>query len=330
MGVGHGDRVAWWGDTSLEAVPIFFALAKLGAVFAPVNARLGPDEAAEVVGYARPRLVVVDDAHADLVQEIDAPMATHAHLADAATHVSAADIDVPGLGERDPHVIFFTSGSTGRPKGVVLSHRANCLRSFPPLAADSDGGTVCMFPLFHMAGWSLALGGWQPAGRSTSCAHPTPTRCSARSSATATRIYLIPAVWARVLEHGVRRRPVGARRSRHRHVGHAARAPRGHPRRAPPHDHARVLRLDRGRCRDGARARRRAAQAGQRRAPPARRRRASRRRRGVRARASCSWTGTSTIPTPPPTRSARAGTTPVTSARSTTRATSRSSGGPAT
>ncbi len=88
MGVGHGDRVAWWGDTSLEAVPIFFALAKLGAVFAPVNARLGPDEAAEVVGYARPRLVVVDDAHADLVQEIDAPMATHAHLADAATHAS--------------------------------------------------------------------------------------------------------------------------------------------------------------------------------------------------------------------------------------------------
>src|SRR4030088_3505766 len=74
IGVGRGDRVPWWGDTSLEA------LAKLGAVFAPVNARLGPDEAAEVVGYARPRLVIVDDGHADLVQEIDAPMATHAHL----------------------------------------------------------------------------------------------------------------------------------------------------------------------------------------------------------------------------------------------------------
>jgi len=43
MGVGHGDRVAWWGDTSLEALPIFFALAKLGAIFAPVNARLGPE-----------------------------------------------------------------------------------------------------------------------------------------------------------------------------------------------------------------------------------------------------------------------------------------------
>ncbi|HEX6310970.1 MAG TPA: AMP-binding protein, partial [Acidimicrobiia bacterium] len=51
-GVGHGDRVAWWGDTSLAAMPLFAALAKLGAVFAPVNARLGATEAAEVVGYA--------------------------------------------------------------------------------------------------------------------------------------------------------------------------------------------------------------------------------------------------------------------------------------
>ena len=71
------------------------------------------------------------------------------------------DVDEPALDERDPHVIFFTSGSTGAPKGVVLSHRVNCLRSFPSLGVAADGGTVCMFPLFHMAGWSLALGAWQ-------------------------------------------------------------------------------------------------------------------------------------------------------------------------
>jgi fatty-acyl-CoA synthase len=204
MGVGHRDRVAWWGDTSLEALPIFFALAKLGAVFAPVNARLGPDEAAEVVGYARPRLVVVDDGHADLVQDIDAPMATHAHLADAATHSSGADVEAPEMDERDPHVIFFTSGSTGRSKGVVLSHRASCLRSFPPLAADSDGGTVCMFPLFHMAGWSLALGCWQSRRPIHFVQTPdAETLLRTAEHRRATRIYLIPAVWSRVLDHGV-------------------------------------------------------------------------------------------------------------------------------
>ena len=203
MGVGPGDRVAWWGDTSLDALPVFFALAKLGGVFAPVNARLGPDEAAEVVGYARPRMVVVDSAHADLVQAIDIPTVTHTHLFDTATRASARDVEAPTLGERDPHVIFFTSGSTGRPKGVVLSHRASCLRSFPPLAADSDGGTVCMFPLFHMAGWSLGLGCWQSRRPIHFVRNPdAESLLDTAERRGATRIYLIPAMWARVLEHG--------------------------------------------------------------------------------------------------------------------------------
>ncbi len=211
MGVGHGDRVAWWGDTSLEALPIFFALAKLGAVFAPVNARLGPEEAAAVIGYARPRVLVTDDAHAELVQAIDTPTATHAHLFDEATRARAGDIESPALDERDPHVIFFTSGSTGRAKGVVLSHRASCLRSFPPLAADSDGGTVCMFPLFHMAGWSLGLGCWQ-SRRPIHFVHvpDAETLLETVERRGATRIYLIPAVWARVLEHGVAKHDVSS------------------------------------------------------------------------------------------------------------------------
>jgi acyl-CoA synthetase (AMP-forming)/AMP-acid ligase II len=204
MGVRHGDRVAWWGDTSLDALPLFFALARLGAVFAPVNARLGPDEAATVIGYARPRLLVTDDAHAEHVQDIDLPIATHAHLADAASFAVDSEIAPRELDERDPHVIFFTSGSTGRPKGVVLSHRASALRSFPPLAADSDGGTVCMFPLFHMAGWSLGLGCWQSRRPIHFVRTPDPgTLMLAVERRRATRIYLIPAVWARVLEHGV-------------------------------------------------------------------------------------------------------------------------------
>jgi fatty-acyl-CoA synthase len=211
MGVGHGDRVAWWGDTALAALPIFFALAKLGGVFAPVNARLGPTEAAEVVGYARPRVLIVDDAHADLVQAIDVPIVTHAHLFDAATHADGADVDAPALGERDPHVIFFTSGSTGRPKGVVLSHRASCLRSFPPLAADTDGGTVCMFPLFHMAGWSLGLGCWQSRRPIHFVRVPgAGALLDTVERRGATRIYLIPAVWARVIEYGVEKHDVSS------------------------------------------------------------------------------------------------------------------------
>ncbi len=196
-GVGRGDRVAWWGETGLEVLPVFGGLAKLGAAFMPINARLSPDEAGEVVGYARPRLTIVDEAHDGTA--FDA--VTHGELFAAAGRAEAGDVDDP-LDEWSTHVIFFTSGSTGRSKGVVLSHRCSYLRSFPNLITDWTGSTVCMFPLFHMSGWSMALNAWQmrlPVHFAVADAAAILATAERRR---ATRLYCLPAVWSRVLEHG--------------------------------------------------------------------------------------------------------------------------------
>jgi fatty-acyl-CoA synthase len=209
-GVRHGDRVLWWSDTSLEAVPVFLALAKLGAVFAPLNARGSLEELAPVAEYAQARLLLVDAAHAEAGAEL--ARAAGVIFVPAVPYADAADRPVGAPDERDPHVIFFTSGSTGRPKGVVLSHRANWLRTYVGATSTAGGaGTVCMFPLFHMAGWTIAMGAWQ-ARRSVHFVHSPDAETLLRTAEhhRAARLYCIPAVWARILEHGVARYDLSA------------------------------------------------------------------------------------------------------------------------
>jgi fatty-acyl-CoA synthase len=202
-GVQHRDRVLWWSDTALEAVPVFAALAKIGAVFAPLNARASVEELRAVAQYARARLLLAGRSHvsaaAELARAADIPFV--AALPEGAPAPPAAP---PAFDERDPHVLFFTSGSTGRPKGVVLSHRTNWLRTFVGATTSARGaGTVCMFPLFHMAGWTIAMGAWQGRRAVHFVRRPDPgALLHTVAQHRAARLYCIPAVWARILEHG--------------------------------------------------------------------------------------------------------------------------------
>jgi acyl-CoA synthetase (AMP-forming)/AMP-acid ligase II len=209
-GVARGDRILWWGDTSLEAVLVFTALAKVGAVFAPLNARSTVSEVTSVAALARPRMLLCDRTHADAGSELAA--AVDVSFVPEIPTGSAQPPDAVELDERDAQVIFFTSGSTGRPKGVVLSHRADWIRTFVGATTTAGGaGTVCMFPLFHMAGWTIAMGAWQ--GRRAVHFVRTPDAGTLLHTAErhrAARLYCIPAVWSRLIEHGVDRYDLGA------------------------------------------------------------------------------------------------------------------------
>ncbi len=225
LGIGLGDRVLGWADTSIEVLPLFVALAKLGAVFAPLNARLGPEEAGEVARLARATLLIVDSSHAPGAAALakTAGLERWALLPVGAAGREAAGviegegapslvldatllpdppgpIEEPGLEETDPHVIFFTSGSTGRPKGVVLSHRANWLRGFQGVFRDEPERTVCMFPLFHMAAFTLAIAAWQTRGEITYTDASAEALLAACESRRANRLYGLPLVWKRIVE----------------------------------------------------------------------------------------------------------------------------------
>lgn len=206
LGVGLGDRVVVWAATSLDTIPLFAALAKTGAVFAPMNPALSVDEAVTTATAARPALLVSDAGRADAAAKVAAALGVRAvTLSDLATAAAAedeAEVNVGGLSELDPHVVFFTSGSTGTPKGVVLSHRVNYLRTHPGALIQPRGAMVCPFPLFHMAGWTMALQQWHGRDRIVFLESADAVSiCDAVERHRATRLYGIPAVWRRVLDH---------------------------------------------------------------------------------------------------------------------------------
>jgi fatty-acyl-CoA synthase len=187
-GLRRGERLVWQAEVSLDAVSLFFATARIGAVFVPINPRLTSEEAQRIIAHADPALVLGD--------------AGSGHDQIAALRIrrtrNCGAAEPPR--ETDPHVIFYTSGTTGEPKGCILSQRTQRLRA-GNRTPWPRGGELCMFPQFHMAGWTRVLEHWVECNEVSYVRRADPedlmdTITRRRPHST----YCIPAVWQRILD----------------------------------------------------------------------------------------------------------------------------------
>jgi acyl-CoA synthetase (AMP-forming)/AMP-acid ligase II len=219
LGVGEGQRIASWTGIALGSLDVFFAAARLGAAYAPLNPSLSTAEALNVLTYLRPRVLVTDTVHMEQSLEVagvlDLTLAVMGagprtvpgiDLDRAAGTASARALDRREPTSDSPHVIFLTSGSTGRPKGVVLSHYSSWMRAVPTggatrLVAPGGGGDLCPFPLFHMAAWNAVLCAWallRPVHLVTQTDGDNLHAELARWRAAT--LYCIPALWRRFFD----------------------------------------------------------------------------------------------------------------------------------
>jgi len=175
-GLRSGDRILLSAASSPELVRAYVACLRLGLVVVPTNTAYREAEIAHVVGDARPRAALLDDAQRGRWVHARDPevllMSPRADLADRRDPGEPADAPAPPLDcsrPEDPALIGYTSGTTGRPKGAVLSH-ANLLASAEALRLawrwSADDRLALCLPLFHMHGLGVGLHGSLHAGAS--------------------------------------------------------------------------------------------------------------------------------------------------------------------
>ena len=150
-GVGAGDRVALLATNHAATAHLFFALGRLGAVLAPLNARLTRAELQPLAEAVSPQLTL---ALAPLAERLPGAEPLESFGASSL----APTLDCPTLGSEAPRVILFTSGTTGVPKGAVLTEgnfRASARASEANLGAHPAPRWLGTLPLFHVGGLAM-------------------------------------------------------------------------------------------------------------------------------------------------------------------------------
>jgi malonyl-CoA/methylmalonyl-CoA synthetase len=176
LGVRKGDRVAVQTHKSVEAMMLYLATLRMGAVFVPLNTAYQAGEMAHFISDSKPTVVVCDTANEGWLKPLCAEHAV-AQLVSLNANRTGSLLDLAAQQVRtfatvsskanDIAAILYTSGTTGRSKGALLSHN-NLLSNAQTLKAHwgwrAKDVLIHVLPIFHVHGLFVAIHGALLAG----------------------------------------------------------------------------------------------------------------------------------------------------------------------
>ena len=186
-GIRRGGAVAVLHRNCHVVLEAYFAAARLGALFVPLNIRLAPGEIGSILAHSEAEVLIMEPRFEPLARKAvealpgrrprllmsacagtgkrpaaegsppasspggkaERPPSLEQRMEQVAGEVGCADVN-----PAHPAQLYYTSGTTGRPKGVILTH-GNA--AFHALAAVAELGItekdvwLHAAPLFHLA-----------------------------------------------------------------------------------------------------------------------------------------------------------------------------------
>ncbi|WP_207484186.1 malonate--CoA ligase [Arenibaculum pallidiluteum] len=213
-GVVPGDRVAVQVEKSPEAIILYLACLRAGAVYLPLNTAYTLAELEYFLGDAEPRVVVAAPERAAEIEPLASRLGVaftetlgvdgqSGTLLELASLCEPAFEDVP-RGADDLAAILYTSGTTGRSKGAMLSHgnlASNALTLAEAWRFTPDDVLLHALPIFHTHGLFVATNVTLMAGSSMIFLPRFEPDEIMRLMPAATVLMGVPTFYVRLLQH---------------------------------------------------------------------------------------------------------------------------------
>ncbi|MFH1626062.1 MAG: long-chain fatty acid--CoA ligase [Pseudomonadota bacterium] len=173
-GIKKGDRVAVLFHNCHHFLEAYFAAAKLGAIFVPLNFRLVGPELEYMLNDCKAEVLIYNSDFAEVAGSIRSHIPVkRGNFIQVGGETPPWALDYEGLltryptsepevkeevGIEDPQMIMYTSGTTGEPKGALLSHRKTFYNTFNAdiyFDISSSDRMLVVMPLFHSGGLNI-------------------------------------------------------------------------------------------------------------------------------------------------------------------------------